>query len=173
MPKGGKRKVCLTWAWRLTLRARGVRVGVGLRGVGLRGLRWGLGPRRRPILWHVPGAPGAPRPASRSPASTRRGPVAPWSGRRRPTCDHQPHKTRVTDRMSQLTSFFLPICLIYITISLICYKCKDVSTSSTLLRMPLRRLKHSCLVLLMNSVEGEKEEEKRKNNKKAIDRRWQ
>lgn len=95
--QGWKEESLFDWAWRLTLRARGVRVGVGLRGVGLRGLGWWLGPRRGPILWHVPGVPRTPGPAPRSPASTRRGPVAPWSGRRRPTCDHQPHKICVTD----------------------------------------------------------------------------
>lgn len=80
------------WGWRLTLRARGVRVGVGLRGVRLRGLRWWLSPRRGPILWHIPGVPRTPGPAPRSPASTRCGPIAPWSGRCRPTCDYQSHK---------------------------------------------------------------------------------
>jgi len=105
--KGWTEESFFDCAWRLTLRARGVRVGVGLRGVRLRGLGWGLGPRRRPILWHIPGAPGTPGPAPRSPASTRRGPVAPWSGRRRPTCDHQPHKTRITDRISHNISLLL------------------------------------------------------------------
>lgn len=112
------------YAWRLTLRARGVRVGVGLRGIGLGGLGWRLGPGRWPILWHVPGIPRAPRPAPRSPASTRRGPVAPWSGRRRPTCDHQPHKTRVTDRnvtrhFTFLSVYFSLLAYICIFISLL------------------------------------------------------
>lgn len=171
MPKGGKRRVLFDWAWRLTLRARGVRVGVGLRGVRLRGLGWGLGPRRGPILWHVPGAPGTPGPAPRSPASTCRGPVAPWSGRCRPTCDHQPHKTRVTDRR-HTSSCFLSLFYFYYWLSLLLVKSvvKVSLSPQHSLKIFLWRLKCSCLVLLTISVEEEEEEEEIKK-KREIDRR--
>lgn len=67
------------------------------------------------------------------------------------TC-HRPH---VIAHIIFLTTLFN---LYYYCFSLICYKYKAVSIF-LMLRMPLRRLEHSCLVLLINSMEEEEKEE--------------